>query len=182
MKPNPKWMLMLPCLLCWMWAVKKQHVNMCTIKVLQVNKSMLPSQLGQLHIKWAIKLTCAGFDNQEHYFLIWSAFFLLEMFVWLQLNSPFIMIIPFSNCVFVSFSVSLSSVFKVLLCPRVWTSLENGRVTVKPPGPPVEGTVLHYSCHAGFILEGRNISHCTKLGKWDAPKPTCLCEYPSQCD
>uniref|UniRef100_A0A665U981 Gamma-aminobutyric acid type B receptor subunit 1 n=1 Tax=Echeneis naucrates TaxID=173247 RepID=A0A665U981_ECHNA len=58
----------------------------------------------------------------------------------------------------------------------VWTSLENGRVTVKPPGPPVEGTVLHYSCHAGFILEGRNISHCTKLGKWDAPKPTCLCE------
>ncbi|KAL6109689.1 gabbr1 [Pungitius sinensis] len=62
----------------------------------------------------------------------------------------------------------------LLLCPRVWTSLENGRVTVKPPGPPVEGTLLHYSCHAGFILEGRNISHCTKLGKWDAPKPTCL--------
>ncbi|XP_068591232.1 gamma-aminobutyric acid type B receptor subunit 1 [Cebidichthys violaceus] len=62
----------------------------------------------------------------------------------------------------------------LLLCPRVWTSLENGRVTVKPPGQPVEGTVLHYSCHAGFILEGRNISHCTKLGKWDAPKPTCL--------
>uniref|UniRef100_A0A8P4K2S0 Gamma-aminobutyric acid (GABA) B receptor, 1a n=1 Tax=Dicentrarchus labrax TaxID=13489 RepID=A0A8P4K2S0_DICLA len=69
----------------------------------------------------------------------------------------------------------------LLLCPRVWTSLENGRVTVKPPGPPVEGTVLHYSCHAGFILEGRNISHCTKLGKWDAPKPTCLCEYLCQC-
>ncbi|KAM6935119.1 gamma-aminobutyric acid type B receptor subunit 1 [Lycodopsis pacificus] len=62
----------------------------------------------------------------------------------------------------------------LLLCPRVWTSLENGRVTVKPPGQPVEGTVLHYSCHAGFILEGRNVSHCTKLGKWDAPKPTCL--------
>nr|XP_046254641.1 gamma-aminobutyric acid type B receptor subunit 1 isoform X2 [Scatophagus argus] len=64
----------------------------------------------------------------------------------------------------------------LLLCPRVWTSLENGRVTAKPPGPPVEGTVLHYSCHAGFILEGRNVSHCTKLGKWDAPKPTCLCK------
>ncbi|KAK5603503.1 Gamma-aminobutyric acid type B receptor subunit 1 [Crenichthys baileyi] len=62
----------------------------------------------------------------------------------------------------------------LLLCPRVWTSLENGRVTARPPGPPVEGTVLHYSCNAGFILEGRNISHCTKLGKWDAPKPTCL--------
>ncbi|XP_035485734.1 gamma-aminobutyric acid type B receptor subunit 1 isoform X1 [Scophthalmus maximus] len=62
----------------------------------------------------------------------------------------------------------------LLLCARVWTSLENGRVMAKPPGPPVEGTVLHYSCHAGFILEGRNISHCTKLGKWDAPKPTCL--------
>ncbi|XP_062256221.1 gamma-aminobutyric acid type B receptor subunit 1 [Platichthys flesus] len=62
----------------------------------------------------------------------------------------------------------------LLLCPRVWTSLENGRVTPRPPGPPVEGTLLHYSCHAGFILEGRNISHCTKLGKWDAPKPTCL--------
>ncbi|TMS11323.1 Gamma-aminobutyric acid type B receptor subunit 1 [Larimichthys crocea] len=70
----------------------------------------------------------------------------------------------------------------LLLCPRVWTSLENGRVMVKPPGPPVEGTVLHYSCHAGFILEGRNISHCTKLGKWDAPKPTCLCECLRQCD
>uniref|UniRef100_A0AAQ5WZX6 Gamma-aminobutyric acid type B receptor subunit 1 n=1 Tax=Amphiprion ocellaris TaxID=80972 RepID=A0AAQ5WZX6_AMPOC len=68
----------------------------------------------------------------------------------------------------------------LLLCPRVWTSLENGRVAAKPPGPPVEGTVLHYSCHAGFILEGRNISHCTKLGKWDAPKPTCLCECLSK--
>lgn len=66
--------------------------------------------------------------------------------------------------------------FPVQLCPRVWTSLENGRVTAKPPGPPVEGTTLHYSCHAGFILEGRNMTHCTKLGKWDAPKPTCLCE------
>ncbi|XP_013884190.1 gamma-aminobutyric acid type B receptor subunit 1 [Austrofundulus limnaeus] len=62
----------------------------------------------------------------------------------------------------------------LLLCPRVWTSLENGRVTARPLGPPVEGTVLHYTCNAGFILEGRNISHCTKLGKWDAPKPTCL--------
>uniref|UniRef100_A0A8C7YBY8 Gamma-aminobutyric acid (GABA) B receptor, 1a n=1 Tax=Oryzias sinensis TaxID=183150 RepID=A0A8C7YBY8_9TELE len=69
----------------------------------------------------------------------------------------------------------------LLLCPRVWTSLENGRVTANPPGPPVEGTALHYSCHAGFILEGRNISHCTKLGKWDAPKPTCLVEN-DQCD
>uniref|UniRef100_A0A3Q2XXQ9 Sushi domain-containing protein n=1 Tax=Hippocampus comes TaxID=109280 RepID=A0A3Q2XXQ9_HIPCM len=45
-----------------------------------------------------------------------------------------------------------------------------------PPGPPVEGSVLHYRCHSGFILEGRNVSHCTKLGKWDAPKPICLCE------
>uniref|UniRef100_A0A3Q3D7W9 Sushi domain-containing protein n=1 Tax=Hippocampus comes TaxID=109280 RepID=A0A3Q3D7W9_HIPCM len=42
-----------------------------------------------------------------------------------------------------------------------------------PPGPPVEGSVLHYRCHSGFILEGRNVSHCTKLGKWDAPKPIC---------
>uniref|UniRef100_A0A8C7JKB2 Gamma-aminobutyric acid type B receptor subunit 1 n=1 Tax=Oncorhynchus kisutch TaxID=8019 RepID=A0A8C7JKB2_ONCKI len=64
----------------------------------------------------------------------------------------------------------------LLLCPRVWTSLENGRVALKPPGPPVEGTVLHYSCHAGFMLEGRNITHCTKLGKWDSPKPVCLCK------
>ncbi|XP_061918716.1 gamma-aminobutyric acid type B receptor subunit 1 isoform X1 [Entelurus aequoreus] len=62
----------------------------------------------------------------------------------------------------------------LLLCPRVWTSLENGQVTAKPPGQPVEGTVLHYRCHGGFILEGRNVSHCTKLGKWDAPKPICL--------
>ncbi|XP_061918720.1 gamma-aminobutyric acid type B receptor subunit 1 isoform X3 [Entelurus aequoreus] len=64
----------------------------------------------------------------------------------------------------------------LLLCPRVWTSLENGQVTAKPPGQPVEGTVLHYRCHGGFILEGRNVSHCTKLGKWDAPKPICLCK------
>uniref|UniRef100_A0A8B9HDS8 Gamma-aminobutyric acid type B receptor subunit 1 n=1 Tax=Astyanax mexicanus TaxID=7994 RepID=A0A8B9HDS8_ASTMX len=55
-----------------------------------------------------------------------------------------------------------------------WTSLENGRVAVLPPGPPVEGTILHYTCHAGFLLEGRNISHCTKLGKWDSPKPLCV--------
>ncbi|XP_061530814.1 gamma-aminobutyric acid type B receptor subunit 1 isoform X2 [Phycodurus eques] len=62
----------------------------------------------------------------------------------------------------------------LLLCPRVWTSLENGQVTVRPPGLPVEGSVLHYRCHGGFVLEGRNVSHCTKLGKWDAPKPICL--------
>ncbi|XP_072317633.1 gamma-aminobutyric acid type B receptor subunit 1 [Eucyclogobius newberryi] len=73
----------------------------------------------------------------------------------------------------------------LLVCPRVWTSLENGRVSVSPPGlsegpvlppsgPPVEGTVLLYTCHAGFLLEGRNTSHCTKLGKWDSPKPSCL--------
>ncbi|XP_061676731.1 gamma-aminobutyric acid type B receptor subunit 1 isoform X2 [Syngnathoides biaculeatus] len=62
----------------------------------------------------------------------------------------------------------------LLLCPRVWTSLENGQVTVRPPGLPLEGSVLHYRCHGGFVLEGRNVSHCTKLGKWDAPKPICL--------
>ncbi|XP_061631687.1 gamma-aminobutyric acid type B receptor subunit 1 isoform X2 [Phyllopteryx taeniolatus] len=62
----------------------------------------------------------------------------------------------------------------LLLCPRVWTSLENGQVMVRPPGLPVEGSVLHYRCHGGFVLEGRNVSHCTKLGKWDAPKPICL--------
>ncbi len=26
------------------------------------------------------------------------------------------------------------------------------------PGQPVEDTVLHYSCHAGFLLEGFKIS------------------------
>uniref|UniRef100_A0A3P8W0F1 Sushi domain-containing protein n=1 Tax=Cynoglossus semilaevis TaxID=244447 RepID=A0A3P8W0F1_CYNSE len=60
----------------------------------------------------------------------------------------------------------------------LWISLENGHVTANPPGPPVEGTTLHYSCHTGFNLEGRNTSHCTKLGKWDSPKPTCLCKFP----
>ncbi|XP_030637490.1 gamma-aminobutyric acid type B receptor subunit 1 isoform X2 [Chanos chanos] len=53
-------------------------------------------------------------------------------------------------------------------------SLENGRVQAQTPGLPVEGTTLHYSCNAGFLLEGRNSSHCTKLGKWDSPKPVCL--------
>ncbi|XP_077064095.1 gamma-aminobutyric acid type B receptor subunit 1 isoform X2 [Siphateles boraxobius] len=62
----------------------------------------------------------------------------------------------------------------LLVCPRSWMSLENGRATLQPSGQPVEGTVLHYSCHAGFLLEGFNISHCTKLGKWDAPKPLCV--------
>ncbi|XP_026137935.1 gamma-aminobutyric acid type B receptor subunit 1 [Carassius auratus] len=62
----------------------------------------------------------------------------------------------------------------LLVCPRSWMSLENGRVALLPPGQPVEGTVLHYNCHAGFLLEGFNISHCTKLGKWDSPKPFCF--------
>lgn len=61
----------------------------------------------------------------------------------------------------------------LLPCARVWTSLENGRVTVHPPGPAVEGTILHYSCLEGFILVGRNSTQCTKLGKWDSPKPVC---------
>ncbi|XP_069576779.1 gamma-aminobutyric acid type B receptor subunit 1 isoform X2 [Brachyistius frenatus] len=55
----------------------------------------------------------------------------------------------------------------------MWTSLENGRVSPWPPGSPVEGTVLHYSCLPGFILMGRNSTHCNKMGKWDSPKPVC---------
>uniref|UniRef100_A0A672N4U9 Gamma-aminobutyric acid type B receptor subunit 1-like n=1 Tax=Sinocyclocheilus grahami TaxID=75366 RepID=A0A672N4U9_SINGR len=42
-----------------------------------------------------------------------------------------------------------------------------------PAGPAVEGTILHYSCLEGFILVGRNSTQCTKLGKWDSPKPVC---------
>uniref|UniRef100_A0A8K9WTK2 Gamma-aminobutyric acid (GABA) B receptor, 1b n=1 Tax=Oncorhynchus mykiss TaxID=8022 RepID=A0A8K9WTK2_ONCMY len=64
----------------------------------------------------------------------------------------------------------------LLQCPRVWTSLENGRVSQWPLGPPVEGTVLQYSCLPGFILVGRNSTHCNKLGKWDSPKPVCHCK------
>uniref|UniRef100_A0A673HZT2 Gamma-aminobutyric acid type B receptor subunit 1-like n=1 Tax=Sinocyclocheilus rhinocerous TaxID=307959 RepID=A0A673HZT2_9TELE len=66
----------------------------------------------------------------------------------------------------------------LLPCARVWTSLENGRVTVHPPGPAVEGTILHYSCLEGFILVGRNSTKCTKLGKWDSPKPVCHSASP----
>uniref|UniRef100_A0A4W6D5D3 Gamma-aminobutyric acid type B receptor subunit 1 n=1 Tax=Lates calcarifer TaxID=8187 RepID=A0A4W6D5D3_LATCA len=55
----------------------------------------------------------------------------------------------------------------------LWTSLENGRVSPWPLGPPVEGTVLHYSCLPGFILMGRNSTQCNKMGKWDTPKPVC---------
>uniref|UniRef100_A0A8P4GDM8 Gamma-aminobutyric acid (GABA) B receptor, 1b n=1 Tax=Dicentrarchus labrax TaxID=13489 RepID=A0A8P4GDM8_DICLA len=69
----------------------------------------------------------------------------------------------------------------LLLCPRVWTSLENGRVVSWPLGPPVEGTVLHYSCLPSFILMGRNSTQCNKLGKWDVPKPVCHCESLSSC-
>ncbi|XP_039976822.1 gamma-aminobutyric acid type B receptor subunit 1-like isoform X1 [Xiphias gladius] len=61
----------------------------------------------------------------------------------------------------------------LLLCPRVWTSLENGRVSSWPLGAPVEGTVLYYSCLPGFILMGRNSTQCNKMGKWDTPKPVC---------
>uniref|UniRef100_A0A8C1WB68 Gamma-aminobutyric acid type B receptor subunit 1 n=1 Tax=Cyprinus carpio TaxID=7962 RepID=A0A8C1WB68_CYPCA len=68
----------------------------------------------------------------------------------------------------------ISRCCRLLVCPRSWMSLENGRVALLPPGQPVEGTVLHYNCHAGFLLEGFNISHCTKLGKWDSPKPFCF--------
>lgn len=64
----------------------------------------------------------------------------------------------------------------VLMCPRVWMSLENGRVSSWPLGPPVEGTVLYYSCLPGFILMGRNASQCNKMGKWDTPKPVCYCK------
>uniref|UniRef100_A0A665VAN5 Gamma-aminobutyric acid (GABA) B receptor, 1b n=1 Tax=Echeneis naucrates TaxID=173247 RepID=A0A665VAN5_ECHNA len=58
----------------------------------------------------------------------------------------------------------------------LWTSLENGRVSSWPLGPPVEGTVLHYSCLPGFILMGQSSSQCNKMGKWDTPKPVCHCE------
>uniref|UniRef100_A0AAQ6IDC6 Gamma-aminobutyric acid (GABA) B receptor, 1b n=1 Tax=Anabas testudineus TaxID=64144 RepID=A0AAQ6IDC6_ANATE len=58
----------------------------------------------------------------------------------------------------------------------LWTSLENGRVSSWPVGPPVEGTVLHYSCLPGFILTGRNSSQCNKMGKWVTPKPVCHCK------
>ncbi|KAG5843170.1 hypothetical protein ANANG_G00185650 [Anguilla anguilla] len=61
----------------------------------------------------------------------------------------------------------------LLQCPHVWASLENGQVELWPPGPPVEGTLLQYSCLPGFSLGGRNVSQCTKLGKWDSPKPVC---------
>ncbi|XP_061822760.1 gamma-aminobutyric acid type B receptor subunit 1 isoform X1 [Nerophis lumbriciformis] len=61
----------------------------------------------------------------------------------------------------------------LLLCARMWTSLENGQVASWPVGPPVEGTVLRYSCLPGFVLMGRNSTQCNKLGKWDTPKPVC---------
>ncbi|XP_028820835.1 gamma-aminobutyric acid type B receptor subunit 1-like [Denticeps clupeoides] len=61
----------------------------------------------------------------------------------------------------------------LLPCARMWTSLENGRVSAWPLGPAVEGTVLQYSCQPGFFLVGRNTTHCTKVGKWDSPKPVC---------
>ncbi|KAJ0003571.1 hypothetical protein NQD34_008669 [Periophthalmus magnuspinnatus] len=64
----------------------------------------------------------------------------------------------------------------LLLCPRMWTSLENGRVMSWPPGPPVEGATLQYSCLPGFILVGRNSTQCNKMGKWDSPKPVCHCK------
>uniref|UniRef100_A0A3Q0T1Z0 Sushi domain-containing protein n=1 Tax=Amphilophus citrinellus TaxID=61819 RepID=A0A3Q0T1Z0_AMPCI len=68
----------------------------------------------------------------------------------------------------------------LLSCPRLWTLLENGRVSSWSLGPPVEGTVLHYICLPGFILMGQNSAHCNRMGKWDTPKPVCHCETPDR--
>uniref|UniRef100_A0A6Q2XPD3 Gamma-aminobutyric acid (GABA) B receptor, 1b n=1 Tax=Esox lucius TaxID=8010 RepID=A0A6Q2XPD3_ESOLU len=65
----------------------------------------------------------------------------------------------------------------LLQCPRKWTSLENGRVSEWPPGSLVEGTELQYSCLPGFVMVGRNSTHCNNMGNWDSPKPVCHCEY-----
>ncbi|MGH0128059.1 UNVERIFIED_CONTAM: hypothetical protein FKN15_036104 [Acipenser sinensis] len=67
-------------------------------------------------------------------------------------------------------------------CPRVWLSLENGQVQSdlsELDHSPVEGTQLSYHCDPGFRLLGVNTSTCTKIGKWDSPKPVCQCEYTS---
>ncbi|MGH0179124.1 UNVERIFIED_CONTAM: hypothetical protein FKN15_000929 [Acipenser sinensis] len=61
-------------------------------------------------------------------------------------------------------------------CPRVWLSLENGQVQSdlsELDHSPVEGTQLSYHCDPGFRLLGVNTSTCTKIGKWDSPKPVC---------
>uniref|UniRef100_A0A6Q2WQT3 Gamma-aminobutyric acid (GABA) B receptor, 1b n=1 Tax=Esox lucius TaxID=8010 RepID=A0A6Q2WQT3_ESOLU len=62
-------------------------------------------------------------------------------------------------------------------CCEKWTSLENGRVSEWPPGSLVEGTELQYSCLPGFVMVGRNSTHCNNMGNWDSPKPVCHCEY-----
>ncbi|MGH0154456.1 UNVERIFIED_CONTAM: hypothetical protein FKN15_027070, partial [Acipenser sinensis] len=64
-------------------------------------------------------------------------------------------------------------------CPRVWLSLENGQVQSdlsELDHSPVEGTQLSYHCDPGFRLLGVNTSTCTKIGKWDSPKPVCQCK------
>uniref|UniRef100_A0A3P9ACA8 Gamma-aminobutyric acid (GABA) B receptor, 1b n=1 Tax=Esox lucius TaxID=8010 RepID=A0A3P9ACA8_ESOLU len=42
---------------------------------------------------------------------------------------------------------------------------------------PIRGTELQYSCLPGFVMVGRNSTHCNNMGNWDSPKPVCHCEY-----
>ncbi|XP_075434106.1 gamma-aminobutyric acid type B receptor subunit 1 isoform X4 [Ascaphus truei] len=59
-------------------------------------------------------------------------------------------------------------------CPRMHLKLENGRAEVQGTGRvPMDGTTVLFTCDPGFLLVGSSHSLCTKVGKWDHPKPTC---------
>ncbi|XP_078501823.1 gamma-aminobutyric acid type B receptor subunit 1 [Lissotriton helveticus] len=59
-------------------------------------------------------------------------------------------------------------------CPRMHLKLENGHAEPRDMvRVPVEGTWIDFRCDPGFRLVGNSRSFCTKVGKWDFPKPTC---------
>ncbi|XP_029440540.1 gamma-aminobutyric acid type B receptor subunit 1-like [Rhinatrema bivittatum] len=59
-------------------------------------------------------------------------------------------------------------------CSRMYLKLENGHAQPHEMGRgPVEGTWIEFRCDPGFRLVGSSRSFCTKVGKWDFPKPTC---------
>ena len=59
-------------------------------------------------------------------------------------------------------------------CPRV-PNPENGQVQYEDtPTPLRPGSVIEYTCDAGYILEGAAMAVCQSNRTWSEPEPTCL--------
>eukprot|EP00095_Tigriopus_kingsejongensis_P012469 maker-scaffold323_size206388-snap-gene-0.11 protein:Tk12469 transcript:maker-scaffold323_size206388-snap-gene-0.11-mRNA-1 annotation:"von willebrand factor type egf and pentraxin domain-containing protein 1" len=74
-------------------------------------------------------------------------------------------------------TISVSPRCLPITCPDP-RSPENGFITKE--GPNKIGSIVHYHCQPGYMLQGRAISACNAQGTWSTAKPTCLraCSYP----